>query len=168
MFNICHLFSVLCGSGSYFNSTLLRCVLCPAGTYRTVETTTNLFSECSRCPGSETTNYGGAVSRRNCHSNYLLFSTNNFCNFHVSSVMRWDVFPFQNNPKNVDPSNKMDLDFWDCFRRKNLNLQQNFIRLISYFYTLNYKAKYKLTRIKETLFLCTYIYVKHISCVQQK
>ena len=24
-------------------------------------------------------------------------------------------FPFQNNPKNLDPSNKMDLDFWDCF-----------------------------------------------------
>ena len=24
-------------------------------------------------------------------------------------------FTFQNNPKALDPSNKMDLDLWDCF-----------------------------------------------------
>ena len=24
------------------------------------------------------------------------------------------VFPFQNNPKDLDPSYKMDLDLWDC------------------------------------------------------
>ena len=23
-------------------------------------------------------------------------------------------FPFQNNPKNLDPSYEMDLDLWDC------------------------------------------------------
>ena len=28
------------------------------------------------------------------------------------------VLPFLNNPKNLDPSFKMDLEFWDCFRRK--------------------------------------------------
>ena len=27
-------------------------------------------------------------------------------------------FPVQNNPKNLDPSYKMDLDIWDCFERK--------------------------------------------------
>ena len=26
--------------------------------------------------------------------------------------------PFLNNPKDLDPSNKTDLDLWDCFRRK--------------------------------------------------
>ena len=25
-----------------------------------------------------------------------------------------EFFPFQNNPKNLDPSVKMDLDIWDC------------------------------------------------------
>ena len=35
------------------------------------------------------------------------------CNFAVIRVL-----PFLNNPKDLDPSNKMDLDFWDCFGRK--------------------------------------------------
>ena len=30
--------------------------------------------------------------------------------------------PFLNNPKDLDPSYKTDLDFWDCFARKNLRL----------------------------------------------
>ena len=29
-------------------------------------------------------------------------------------------FSFQNNPKNLDPSYKMDLDFWDCLGRVKL------------------------------------------------
>ena len=33
-----------------------------------------------------------------------------------------DFFPFQNNPKNLDPSCKMDLDFWDCLGRTKLVL----------------------------------------------
>ena len=28
------------------------------------------------------------------------------------------VLPFLNNPKDLDLSYKMDLDFWDCFGRK--------------------------------------------------
>ena len=28
------------------------------------------------------------------------------------------VLSFLNNPKDLDPSYKMDLDFWDCFGRK--------------------------------------------------
>ena len=28
-----------------------------------------------------------------------------------------DVFPFQNNPKNQDLSEKTDIDLWDCFGR---------------------------------------------------
>ena len=28
------------------------------------------------------------------------------------------VLPFLNNPKDLDPSYKTDLDFWDCFGRK--------------------------------------------------
>ena len=30
--------------------------------------------------------------------------------------------PYQNNPKNLDPSYKMDLDFWDCFGREKVCL----------------------------------------------
>ena len=39
-------------------------------------------------------------------------------------------FSFQNNPKDLDPSCKMDLDLWDCLGRVNLVLLQNFIGLI--------------------------------------
>ena len=35
------------------------------------------------------------------------------CNFAVIPVL-----PFLNSPKDLDPSYKMDLDFWDCFGRK--------------------------------------------------
>ena len=31
-------------------------------------------------------------------------------------------FSFQNNPKNLDPSYKMDLDLWDCLGRVKLVL----------------------------------------------
>ena len=27
---------------------------------------------------------------------------------------KMEFFSFQNNPKNLDPSYKMDLDLWDC------------------------------------------------------
>ena len=40
------------------------------------------------------------------------------------------VFSFQNNPKDLDPSCKMDLDLWDCTGKVKLVLQQNFIGLI--------------------------------------
>ena len=33
-----------------------------------------------------------------------------------------EFFSFQNNPKNLDPSYKKDLDFWDCLGRVNLVL----------------------------------------------
>ena len=39
-------------------------------------------------------------------------------------------FSFQNNPKNLDPSYKTDLDLWDCLGRVNPVLQQNCIGLI--------------------------------------
>ena len=32
-------------------------------------------------------------------------------------AVKW-VLSFQNNLKDLDPSYKMDLDFWDCFGRK--------------------------------------------------
>ena len=37
---------------------------------------------------------------------------------------------FQNNPKNLDPSYKMDLDLWDCLEMVKHVLQQNFMGLI--------------------------------------
>ena len=33
-----------------------------------------------------------------------------------------EFFSFQNNPKNLDPSYKMDLDLQDCLRRVKLVL----------------------------------------------
>ena len=38
------------------------------------------------------------------------------------------MLPFLNNPKDLDPSYKMDLDLWDCFGRKNLHLITEEIR----------------------------------------
>ena len=39
-------------------------------------------------------------------------------------------FSFQNNPKKLDPSYKMDLDLWDCLGRVKPVLQQNCVGLI--------------------------------------
>ena len=50
-------------------------------------------------------------------------------------------FFFENNPKNVDPSYKIDLDFWDCFERVKLVLQQNFIGLIYLFVIILQRGK---------------------------
>ena len=41
-----------------------------------------------------------------------------------------ESFSFQNNPKNLDPSYKMDIDLWDYLERVKLVLKQNFIGLI--------------------------------------
>ena len=35
---------------------------------------------------------------------------------------KMEFFSFQNNPKDLDPSCKMDLDLWDCLGRVNLVL----------------------------------------------
>ena len=43
-------------------------------------------------------------------------STNNQSVLFNFAVIRF--LPFLNNPKDLDPSYKMDLDFWDCFGRK--------------------------------------------------
>ena len=54
---------------------------------------------------------------------------NFFCNYRIYSVIR-QSFSFQNNPKDLDPSSKMDLDLWDCLGRVKLVVLQNFIGLI--------------------------------------
>ena len=41
-----------------------------------------------------------------------------------------EILSFQNNPKDLDLSCKMDLDLWDCLGRVKLVLLQNFIGLI--------------------------------------
>ena len=35
------------------------------------------------------------------------------------------ILPFLNNPKDLDPSYKMDLDLWDCFGREKKSLSYN-------------------------------------------
>ena len=44
-----------------------------------------------------------------------------------------EFFSFQNNPKDLDPSCKTDLDLWDCLVGVKLVLLQNFIGLIKLF-----------------------------------
>ena len=39
-----------------------------------------------------------------------------------------DFFPSKNNLKNLDPSYKMDLDLWDCFRRVRTGIIATFHR----------------------------------------
>ena len=44
-------------------------------------------------------------------------------NYSISSVIRGRFFfSLQNNPKDLDPSCKMDLDLWDCLGRAKLVL----------------------------------------------
>ena len=49
---------------------------------------------------------------------------NSLSSFHyrISSVIRRSFFFFQNNPKDLDPSCKTDLDLLDCLGRVNLVL----------------------------------------------
>ena len=62
-----------------------------------------------------------------CYSGYLLpylfdykrgfpRSTNNLINSMHFAIIQ--VLPFLKNPKDMDLSYKMDLDFWDCFGRE--------------------------------------------------
>ena len=46
------------------------------------------------------------------------------------SGYKMEFFSFPNNPKNLDPSYKMDLDLWDCLGRVKLVLLQNLIGLV--------------------------------------
>ena len=52
--------------------------------------------------------------------------------YRISSVIRRS-FSFQNNPKDLDLSCKMDLDLWDCLGSVKLVLLQNFIGQIKLF-----------------------------------
>ena len=49
--------------------------------------------------------------------------------YSISLLIR-QSFSFLNNPKDLDPSYKMDLDLWDCLGRVKLVFQQNCIELI--------------------------------------
>ena len=42
--------------------------------------------------------------------------------YHISTVIRRSFFSFQNNPKDLDPSSKMNLDPCDCLGRVKLVL----------------------------------------------
>ena len=48
----------------------------------------------------------------------------------ISSVIRQELFSFQNNPKYLDPSYKMDLDLGDCLGRLKIMLLHNFTGMI--------------------------------------
>ena len=57
-----------------------------------------------------------------------------FCaHYRISSDYKTGILSCQNNPKNLDPSYKMDLDLWDCLGRVKRVLYQNFIGMIQLF-----------------------------------
>ena len=76
--------------------------------------------------------------RQYCHAvNHItvVIFANNTAQEHIWVILyffayKTECFSFQNNPKNLDPSYKTDLDFWDCLGRVKLVLQQNCIGLI--------------------------------------
>ena len=47
--------------------------------------------------------------------------------YRISSIIRRS-FSFQNNPKDLDPSCKMDLDLWDCLGRVKIGIIAKFHR----------------------------------------
>ena len=49
------------------------------------------------------------------------------------------VFPFKNKSKNLDPSYKMDLEFWDCFGKKKKK-KKNIKRIGLVIKTYNYNT----------------------------
>ena len=51
-----------------------------------------------------------------------------YSEYHISSVIRQTFFSFQNNPKDLDPSCKTDLDLWDCLGRVKLGIIEKFHR----------------------------------------
>ena len=53
--------------------------------------------------------------------------------YHISSIIRQIFIFFQNSPRDLDPSYKMDLNLWDCLGRVKLVLRQNFTGLIKLF-----------------------------------
>ena len=61
-----------------------------------------------------------------------------------SCVVRYKMyFFFQNNPKNLDPSYKTDLDFWDCFGRRNYIFRIIFEEGENPFYSRTHKYDWK-------------------------
>ena len=50
---------------------------------------------------------------------YFLHKNIPYIYYRISSVIRRSFFSFQNNPKDLDLSCKMDLDLWDFYVRKS-------------------------------------------------
>ena len=50
--------------------------------------------------------------------------------YHISWIIRQSFFSFQNSPKDLDPSCKMDLDLWDCLGRVKIGVIAKFKGLI--------------------------------------
>ena len=48
--------------------------------------------------------------------------------YRISSIIRRRFFSFQNNPKDLDPSCKTDLDLWDCLGMGKIDIIAKFYR----------------------------------------
>ena len=80
----------------------------------------------------ETVRLSVSISLRNLYNSLnsikeCFFSSNSNPMF---GIVLNQIFSFQNNPKNLERSCKMDLDFLGCFGKKKSILQQNYTRLV--------------------------------------
>ena len=62
-------------------------------------------------------------------------------NYHISLVIRWEFLPFQNNPKNLDPSYKTDLDLLELFRKGKTHIIAKFHRTDLFICSLSREGK---------------------------
>ena len=97
----------MCDPGNYRDVDQNRCISCSVNTYQNQSGQTS----CKQCVNSITLG-PGSDSVEDCVRMY----------YPISSVIRQGFFSFQNNPKDLDPSYKMDLDLSDCLGRVKLVL----------------------------------------------
>ena len=61
-------------------------------------------------------------AKRSAENNGYLFQVILFTTIPYFFSYKTEFFSFRNNPENLDPSYKMDLDLWDCLERIKLIL----------------------------------------------
>ena len=66
-------------------------------------------------------------SNNSCVFSVKTFQTNAHCKYCIQHVpyffdYKTEFFSFQNNPKDLDPSSKTDLDLWDCLGRAKIGI----------------------------------------------
>ena len=118
----------------YFEMLIVPHALqCVDGCFGPVFTASTFIWQRPYCEGI-LLSYGRILPRLRCscylvYCAWLLWATVSLCLPYFFGY-KTEFFSFQNNPKNLDPSYKTDLHFWECLGRVKLVLLQNYIGLI--------------------------------------